>query len=87
MAKKPKEKFPYYPTNRYFYLLYFDIMFSLSVAFAVFMIGAMSYYGVKDIPLLISLVTILILLGMVMVSYVLRFEHRVLFDRYKIVIE
>lgn len=87
MAKKPKEKFPYYPTNRYFSLLLLDIMFYLSAAFAVFMIGAMSYYGVKDIPLLISLVTILILLGMVMVSYVLRFEHRVLFDRYKIVIE
>ncbi len=86
-TRPPKRKFRYYPTNRYFSLAYFDILFYSSVLFSIIMSGILILKGVDNIPLVISLITIFVMLAMVMVSYILRLERRILFTRYQIVIE
>lgn len=84
---KPKAKFPYFPTNRYFSLLYYDVLFYSSLTFGVFMLGILILYGVSSMPPMVSIITIIMMLGMILVSYTLRLERRILFDRYKITIE
>lgn len=84
---KPKPIFKYYPTNRYFSLLYYDILFYYTLTLSVIISGFMILYGAEGIPFALSLSSLLVMIGTTVIAYIIRFNRRVLFARYKITIK
>jgi len=83
----PVPKFPYYETNKYHGLFWYDLLFFVVFLFSIFVFIILLAYGPSNTGQDIYIVCVSLVILCPLLAFLLRFERRLLFQQYKITIE